>query len=93
MPVTGRNVTVAVLDTGINSQHVDLAGKVVQNVRLADTQSIPGRVRLSGSGRESHEHGSREWPWNFRQWRDRCKRSELVGKDLPVLLRARGFWG
>ena len=41
MPVTGRNVTVAVLDTGINSQHVDLAGKVVQNVRLADTQSVP----------------------------------------------------
>ncbi|HEU4713274.1 MAG TPA: S8 family serine peptidase [Pyrinomonadaceae bacterium] len=42
MPVTGRNVTVAVLDTGINSQHADLAGKVVQNVRLADTQSLPG---------------------------------------------------
>jgi serine protease AprX len=41
MSVTGRNVTVAVLDTGINSQHVDLAGKVVQNVRLADTQSVP----------------------------------------------------
>ncbi|MFN2404887.1 MAG: S8 family serine peptidase [Pyrinomonadaceae bacterium] len=42
MPVTGRDVTVAVLDTGINSQHADLAGKVVQNVRLADTQSLPG---------------------------------------------------
>ncbi|HET8782087.1 MAG TPA: S8 family serine peptidase [Pyrinomonadaceae bacterium] len=42
MPVTGRNVTVAVLDTGINSRHVDLAGKVVQNVRLLDTQSVPG---------------------------------------------------
>ena len=42
MPVTGRNVTVAVLDTGINSQHADLAGKIVQNVRLADTQSVPG---------------------------------------------------
>jgi serine protease AprX len=42
IPVTGKNVTVAVLDTGINSQHTDLAGKVVQNVRLADTQSVPG---------------------------------------------------
>jgi serine protease AprX len=41
LPVTGRNVTVAVLDTGINSQHPDLAGKVVQNVRLLDTQSVP----------------------------------------------------
>ncbi len=40
-PVTGRNVTVAVLDTGINSQHPDLAGQVVQNVRLVDVQSAP----------------------------------------------------
>ena len=42
LPVTGRNVTVAILDTGINSQHADLTGKVVQNVKLADTQSLPG---------------------------------------------------
>lgn len=38
-PVSGKNVTVAVLDTGINSAHNDLAGRVVQNVRLTDTQS------------------------------------------------------
>ncbi len=41
LPVTGRNVTVAVLDTGINAQHTDLTGRVVQNVRLADAQSVP----------------------------------------------------
>jgi serine protease AprX len=39
--VTGHSVTVAVLDTGINSLHPDLAGKVVQNVRLNDVQSVP----------------------------------------------------
>ena len=40
MPVSGRNVTVAVLDTGVNSLHNDLSGRVVQNVRLVDTQSV-----------------------------------------------------
>ncbi|MDQ4121511.1 MAG: S8 family serine peptidase [Acidobacteriota bacterium] len=41
LPVSGRNVTVAVLDTGVNSLHNDLSNRVVQNVRLADLQSAP----------------------------------------------------
>ena len=36
---TGRNVTVAVLDTGIDGTHGDISGRVTKNVKLADTQS------------------------------------------------------
>jgi serine protease AprX len=37
---TGRNVTVAVLDTGIDGTHGDLSGRVIKNIKLADTQGV-----------------------------------------------------
>jgi serine protease AprX len=41
MPVTGRGVTVAVLDTGVNGLHPDLSGRMAQNLKLVDLQSLP----------------------------------------------------
>ncbi|HEV2705525.1 MAG TPA: S8 family serine peptidase [Pyrinomonadaceae bacterium] len=37
---TGKGVGVAVIDTGIDSTHSDISGRVVRNVRLADLQGF-----------------------------------------------------
>ncbi|HEX7957745.1 MAG TPA: S8 family serine peptidase, partial [Pyrinomonadaceae bacterium] len=63
-PLQGDGVTVAVLDTGLDSSHPDIAGRVVRNVKLADFQGanlaeflppfnveqLPDTDQLSGHG-------------------------------------------
>jgi serine protease AprX len=40
LPVSGRGVTVAVLDTGLDGTHADVEGRVARNVKLADLQGL-----------------------------------------------------
>jgi len=64
LPVSGRGISVAVLDTGVDGAHGDLAGRVVQNVKLADTQSLshgfnyPVNVETLGDTDQVYGHGT-----------------------------------
>ena len=64
LPVSGRGVTVAVLDTGIDATHSDLAGRVAQNVKLADAQTAgagfvyPANVEGLPNTDQAYGHGT-----------------------------------
>lgn len=64
MPFSGRGVTVAVLDTGLDGTHSDFAGRVTQNVKLADTQSAgvgfnyPANVEGLPNTDQAYGHGT-----------------------------------
>jgi serine protease AprX len=61
---TGRNVTVAVLDTGIDGTHGDISGRVTKNVKLVDTQSLgigfnyPVNSEILANTDQLHGHGT-----------------------------------
>ncbi|MCU1264501.1 MAG: hypothetical protein JWM21_819 [Acidobacteria bacterium] len=64
LSVSGRGVGVAVIDTGLDGTHGDLAGRVVQNVKLADMQSAgpgfnyPVNVENLGDTDQVYGHGT-----------------------------------
>jgi serine protease AprX len=64
-PVQGAGVGVAILDTGLDSNHPDLAGRVIKNVKLADLQSAnvlgfgaPANVETLSTTDQASGHGT-----------------------------------
>src|SRR5438128_247927 len=50
----GRGVAVAILDSGVDSSHEDLKGRIVASVDCVGASGDPGRCHAAGSDDDGH---------------------------------------
>ena len=81
LPVTGRNVTVAVLDTGVDGNHGDLAGRVAKNIKLAGTQSASVGFNYPINSESLQQYRSGVWARHFCRRRDR-RQWQFVSRQI-----------
>lgn len=80
--LTGRGVTVAVVDSGIDAAHPDLAGRVKANVRLVDGRFVDAPGDLDGHGTHVAGLVAASGLSSDGRWRGVAPEASLVGVDI-----------
>lgn len=81
---TGEGVTVAVLDSGIDATHPDLAGRVVANARLVNGAFIDAPGDTDGHGTHVAGIVAASGASSEGRWRGVAPDARLVGIDISV---------
>ncbi|HWH07771.1 MAG TPA: S8 family serine peptidase, partial [Candidatus Thermoplasmatota archaeon] len=81
-PLTGRGVTVAVVDSGIDAAHPDLLGRVKANVRLVDGRFLDAPGDANGHGTHVAGIVAASGASSEGQWRGVAPEAALVGIDI-----------
>ena len=80
--LTGRGVTVAVVDSGIDAAHPDLAGRVKANVKLAGGRFLDAPGDADGHGTHVAGIVAASGATSEGKWRGVAPEADLVGIDI-----------